>query len=254
METSAAVVVPGRRLGKLPPRYDPRTLRLARYIEKRKLPKIPKTHTLSKKTLAAFPSLGMFRNDQLGDCTCASIGHAFQTWRAFGSSAPAAPTDADVVALYDKVNGGKDEGANMLDVLNKLRSDGLGGDKIRAFVAITPTNHDQVRTAHLLFGGIYFGANLPVTAQAQENGLWDPVEGNGSEPGSWGGHAMNIVDTKQSELVAVTWGHLQRISWSWWDRYVDEAYAILEEDWIGDDRRSPQGFSLGKLEADIKGL
>src|SRR5258706_2104581 len=204
METSAAVIKPGHRLGKLPPKYDERTLRLARYIEKRKVPRIPKTHTLCKRTLAAFPTLGMFKNDQLGDCTCASIAHAFQTWRAYGSSGAVAPSDEQVVELYNKVNGGQDNGANMLDVLNKLRTDGLGGDKIYAFVAIDPLDHDQVRTAHYLFGGIYFGAGLPVSAQGQENGLWDLITGNRTEPYSCGGHAMNVVATSPKELVAVT--------------------------------------------------
>ena len=105
-----------------------------------------------------------------------------------------------------------------------------------------------------MFGGIYFGAGLPVSAQGQENGLWDLITGNGTEPYSWGGHAMNVVDTRPNELVAVTWGHLQRISWTWWDRYVDEAYAVLEEDYVGEDRRSPQGFSLKKLADDIKAI
>lgn len=251
METSAAVLVEGRRLGKLPPKFDRRTLRLATYIEKRKLPKVPAAHTLSKKTLAAFPDLGMMRNDALGDCTCAGLGHAFQTWTTYGK-APWRPSDADVVALYDKVNGGVDEGANMLDVLNKARSEGIGGNKIYAFVAIDPLDHDQVRTAHFLFGGLYAGANLPVAAQTQK--VWDVTSGNGSEPGSWGGHAFNVTDYAKTTLTIVTWGETQKMTWEWWDRYVDECYAILEEDFVGADRRSPQGFSLTKLEADLKGL
>jgi len=258
METSAAVIKPGRRLGKLPPKYDPRTLRLARYIEKRKVPKIPQAHNLSKRTLARFPTLGMMRNDALGDCTCAAIGHSFQTWEAYGAKGNAAvwqPSDDDVVAVYNKVNHGADEGANALDVLNVMRSEGMGGNKIGAFVAINPQDHDQVRTAHFLFGGIYFGAGLPVTAQAQENGVWEYTPDKpGFEPYSWGGHMMNLEDTSKKLLTAITWGHLQKMTWEWWDRYVDEAYVILEEDYIGADKRSPQGFSLAKLTDDLKGL
>jgi len=245
------VVVPGRRLGKLAPKYDPRTLRLAKYIEKRKLPKVPLTHTLSKRTLANFPELGMMRNDELGDCTCAAIGHSWQSWSTYGKK-PWCPSDANVVEVYNRVNGGVDQGAAMLDVLNSVREVGMGGNKIYAFVAIDPLNHDQVRTAHFLFGGIYFGAGLPVSAQRQT--VWDLVEGNGSEPYSWGGHAMSIIDYAKPTLTAVTWGDLQKLTWAWWDRYVDEAYVVLEEDYVGEDNRSPQGFSLAKLAADLKGL
>lgn len=244
-------MVPGRRLGKRAAKFDKRTLRLAKYIEKRKLPKVPLTHTLSKKTLAAFPDIGKMKNDALGDCTCAGIGHAFQTWSAYGGE-PWRPTDAQVVEVYDRINGGRDEGAAMLDALNSVRERGMGGNKIYAYVGIDPQNHDQVRTAHFLFGGIYAGANLPVNAQTQK--VWDFVPENGSAPGSWGGHAFNVIDYGKKMLTIVTWGELQKMTWEWWDRYVDEAYCILEEDYVGDDKRSPQGFSMKHLAADLKGL
>jgi hypothetical protein len=251
MEPYRKVIVPGKRLGKKPPKFDSRTLRLARYIEKRKLPKIPQTHTLSKRTAAKFPVLGMMKNDALGDCTCAAIGHMFQTWTVYGGTAWG-PSDANVVEVYNRINGGRDEGAAMLDALNSVRERGMGGNKIYAYVAIDPMDHDQVRTAHFLFGGIYVGANLPVNAQKQK--VWDFVAENGSAPGSWGGHALSLIDYRKAGGAFVTWGELQSFTWEWWDRYVDEAYAILEEDYIGEDKRSPQGFSLKKLADDLKGL
>ena len=250
-ETSPAVVAPGRRLGKAAPKFDPRTLRLASYIEKRKLPRVPKTHNLSKKTLAAFPVLGKMKNNVLGCCTVASIGHMEQTWSVYGGK-PRRPTDEEIVEAYDRVNRGVDEGAAMLDVLKMARSVGIGGNAIYGFVSIDPLNHDQVRTAHFLFGGIYAGANLPVSAQSQE--LWDTGEGPAFAPGSWGGHAFSVIDYGIKGPTIVTWGELQRLTWAWWDRYVDEAYVILEQDYVGDDNRSPQGFSLEKLAKDLKGL
>ena len=254
METSPSVVVAGRRLGKLPPAYDKRTLRLARYIEKRKLPKIPTRHVLSKKTVAAFPSLGMMGNDALGDCTFASKGHSYETWTAWGGK-PWRPTDKQIEDAYFATGDHQDTGRDMLEVLNYLRKTGLGGNKIYAFVAIDPKDHDMVRTAHFLFGGLDVGLSLPVTAQAQENKLWDYVPNtNGNEPGSWGGHDVNLEDTGARELTIVTWGHLQRMTWAFWDAYVDECYAILEEDYLGADKKSPQGFSLRKLSDDLKGL
>mgnify|MGYP001559152837 CR=1 FL=1 len=240
-----------RRLGKTAPKFDPRTLRLASYIEKRKLPKVPATHTLSKKTIGAFPILGMMRNDQLGDCTCAAIGHMYQTWTTYGKK-PWVPTDDAIVEAYNAINGGVDRGAAMLDALKHARHNGIGGDKIYALVAIDPRNHDQVRTAHLLFGGLYVGASLPVNAQQQD--VWDLVPGNGSEPGSWGGHAISIIDYSPKGVTCVTWGSLKKITWSWWDRYVDESYCILEEQFVGDDNRSPHGFSFKRLAEDIKAL
>lgn len=248
---SETIVVPSLRLGKMHPKFDNRTLRMSRYLETRKRPKIPMTHTLSKKTLLAFPDLGQMMNDRLGCCTIAGIGHSFQGWSVYGKS-PWRPEDVDIVAAYNAINGGTDNGAFMLDALNHARRVGVGGNRIYAYVAIDPRNRAQVRTGHFLFGGLYFGAGLPVNAQGQK--IWDLVPGNGSEPWSWGGHAMNVFDYGKLGLTVVTWGQLQKVTWAWWDRYVDECYAILEEDYVGSDRRSPQGFSLKKLAEDLRAI
>lgn len=252
-ETTPAVIIPGLRLGKLPPKFDRRTLQLSDKIEKRKLPKIPQAHTLSKRTLAAFPELGVMGNDTFGDCTFAAMGHAHQTWSVYGGE-PWQPTADQVVSAYRSFTGGVDEGAAMLDVLKLMRRVGLAGKKIDAFVAISILNHDQVRTAHFLFGGLYVGAMLPVSAQLQLGGEWDVIEGNGSAPGSWGGHCMSVIDYTKKGPVVVTWGKLQKMTWRFWDRYFDEGYVVLDEGYLGADKRSPQGFSLAKLEADLSAL
>jgi len=250
-EATPAVIAPGRKLGKLPPKFDARTLRLAHYIEKRKLPKVPKTHNLSRKTLKAFPDLGMMNNDRLGCCTIAGLAHAEQTWSTYGGN-PRRPTDEQIVEAYNRINGGEDSGAFMIDALKMARTVGVGGNPIYGFVSVHPYDHDQVRTALFLFGGLYVGAGLPYSAQDQK--VWDIGDGPSFAPGSWGGHTFNAVDFDAKGLTIVTWGALQRMTWAFWDRYVDECYAVLEQDYVGDDNRSPQGFSLSKLAADLKGL
>jgi len=65
-----------RRLGKLPPRWDRRTLKMARFLTPALTPPPPAVYW-SK----GFPSWGMYLNDQLGDCTIAAIAHAIQTWK-----------------------------------------------------------------------------------------------------------------------------------------------------------------------------
>jgi len=68
MEASAAVIVPGRRLGKLPSKFDERTARLARFIDARAPKAAPKIHSAVRKVSQPW---GMMRNDALGDCTAA---------------------------------------------------------------------------------------------------------------------------------------------------------------------------------------
>jgi hypothetical protein len=215
------------------------------------VPHVPKSHNLSRKTVKAFPELGMMLNDEIGLCTCAALAHMEQTWSAWGGE-PRRPTDDQVLEAYNRINGGRDEGAAMLDALKMARNVGIGGNPIYGFVAIDPQNLDQVRTAAFLFGGLYIGLMLPRSCQFQQ--VWDVTEGEGSEPNSWGGHAASLVDYDHKGVTIVTWGALQRMTWTFWLRYVDEAFVILEQDYLGPDKRSPQGFSLQKLAADLKGL
>jgi hypothetical protein len=248
---SIAIVAPERKLGKLPPKHDRRTLLFPHYLEERKLPVIPIEHDLSPQTLAAFPDLGMMRNggaDGLSDCTVAAPSHMLQTFTVCGGK-PWRPTDDEIVAAYNLINNGVDEGADMLDALKMWRSVGIGGRKIRAFTAVHPLDHMQMCTAHFLLGGLYVGANLPIACLSQE--VWDVGEGTAFAPGSLGGHAMSSPAYWIDGITFVTWGKLQRATWAWVDRYVDEAYGVLSQDYVGDDDLSPEGFSMEKLDEDL---
>ena len=56
-----------RELGKLPVRRDVRTLRIARYVDRAKLPRRPHLST----STTHVPEWPMYANDRLGDCTIA---------------------------------------------------------------------------------------------------------------------------------------------------------------------------------------
>src|SRR5678816_2355155 len=108
----AAGPSPIGKLGKKAAKFDRRTLALAPYLEKRKLPKITLTHTLSKRTLLNFPDLGMMGNADHSDCTFAGLGHAEQVWSTYGDG-PYRPTDAEILAAYFALTGGADDGLAM---------------------------------------------------------------------------------------------------------------------------------------------
>lgn len=249
------IVVPQRRLGKLPPKFDKRTLRLASFVDLDTIAKPPVRHTLSKHVVAhpGFSAWGMMVNDLKGDCTCAGIGHARQVWTAYGSPILHTPSDESIIALYNEVNGGVDEGANMLDVLNKMlvSPTALENDTIIGFVAASAQNDRLTRLCHFLFGGVYVGVNLPQNAQDQK--VWELKPGNGEEPGSWGGHAIWMVDYDAFGPTYITWGALQKASWEWHRRYCDEQYGVLDDDWLKVGR-SPQGFRIRALKNAIDKL
>src|SRR6202790_2804117 len=84
------------KLGKGVARHDPRTLLLASYVTPG-LPVPPASVDLSPKVGASW---GMMDNDQIGDCTCAAVGHLIMEWTANAGKKMATPTDEQIVAAY----------------------------------------------------------------------------------------------------------------------------------------------------------
>lgn len=145
-----------RRLGKLAPRHDPRTLRMARYSVA--LPDPPATWDKTDKVT----NLGLMMNDTLGDCTCASAGHMIQQWTAADGAQIILP-DSAILAAYEALCGYRlgdpstDAGGIELDVLNGWRQQGIGDHKIAAYMAL------QVKPSMAL-------ANSPHTKK--QIGMW----------------------------------------------------------------------------------
>jgi len=240
------------KLGKLAPKHDVRTLQLANYLDIGKLPPIPVQYDWGKKV----PVWGAMGNLTIGDCTCASAGHMVQTWTS-NASIEITPSDDDIIAAYSAVSGynpitgENDDGAVELDVLNYWRKTGVAGHKIDAYTACEPRNHAHVKAAVYLFGGCYIGLALPLSAQNQA--VWSVpswgLHGSGA-PGSWGGHACSVVAFDSHYLTVVTWGALQRMTWRFADRYMDESYAVLSQDFINGGI-APNALNWDALQQDL---
>ena len=43
-----------------------------------------------------------------------------------------------------------------------------------------------------------------------------------------GGHCIYIVGYNEIGPICVTWAKKQQMTWAWWDKYVDEAYALVD--------------------------
>jgi len=239
------------KLGKLPVRTDVRTLRLAHYVNQAKLPPPPPDLDLA----AAVPGWPMYANDRIGDCTTAAAGHMIEAWTAPTRGHAVEVSEHAVLAAFDKVKQVDprtgEEGAVELDVLAYWRKHGIGRHRIGAFARVPVWDHRLVRAAAFLFGGLYIGLELPVTAQRQSTWDWTHSLTGPAKPGSWGGHAVDIVGYARHALTVVTWGRLQELTWSFWDRYVDEVYAIISVDFLDEGGETPSGFDLAALKADL---
>lgn len=236
----------GLRLGALPPKRDARTLQFAKYVDDAyTLPKIPKT--LHAPAGVTWP---MYGNDRLGDCTVAAAGHMIQAWTSFAGR-PVTPTDADVEAAYWGT-GTADDGRVEIDVLNYWRKTGIGGDRIGAYVQVNSHDLPHVRAAIYLFGGVYAGIALPLSAQRQSK--WSAAHGPDSAAGSWGGHAVPFVGYTASTFTCVTWGHPLVLTNGFNDAYTDEVYAIVSKDFLNEAGVSPAGFDFAALSADLAAI
>jgi hypothetical protein len=241
------------RLGKAPAKFDARTLRLGRYLEPG-LPEPPPAACNSRH----LPEWGEMLNQDLGCCTISACGHATQIWvlshiQANVKAKPIPVDDESILHYYQEWAGyvpgdeSTDQGAVALDILTCWRKQGFRQRKIKAFVSVNPRDLRDVQRAIHLFGGLYIGLALPISAAEQP--WWDTVPGPRGRWNSWGGHAVYLpdYDSGEGELTCITWGKLQRMTEAFFTEYCDEAYAILAEDW-----RSPDGFDLATLEKDLR--
>lgn len=243
------------KLGKKPIKVDPRTLQFAKYVTAA-LPPSPAYLDLTGKV----KTWGMMKNDTIGDCTIAEAGHQEEVWTSQAKGKEYKPTDKSIIKAYsaisgfDPITGANDNGCALLDVLKYWKKYGIGSSshKILAYAQLDPKNHAHVMASVYLFGGVYAGVQLPISAQNQI--VWDVPPGGPTghgAPGSWGGHGVPLVGYANL-LTTVTWGELKAMTWPFWDTYFDEAYAVLSQDWMEKNNISPEGFNLQQLLADVK--
>ena len=252
-------------LGRKAIKTDSRTLRLDKYFTSL-LPPPPKKRDWSR----GVTSWGMLGNgpdptnppymkDGLGDCTIAGVGHGIQVW-SLNVGLEATITTDQAVEYYEKWDGyvqgnpATDQGGICLDVLKNWKAQGFAGHSITAFASVLPANQSHVKQAINLFGGLYTGVSLPITAQSQD--VWDVVPNSGSDGvgGSWGGHCVPLMAESPETLTCVTWGDRLKMSHNFFADYCDEAYAVLSTDWVTSNQAAKSGFNLAQLRADIAAL
>lgn len=255
--------ITGKRLGRLPtdPEKRARNLKLARYMPE-KLPAAPPLPIDVAEGITTWP---MYLNDHLGDCACAAPAHMEEIFSK-ATGAPRMLTDDDVLALYELQgyqpgNAATDQGSSMGNVLTDWRDGKWTASRIYAFCEIDLWQdkallEQQLALALWLFRGLYIGVSLPQTAQGQS--VWDvvPAPPEQNAPGSWGGHAINVVAINaDGSRDFISWGQRMKMTKRFWDDYVDECYAVVTHDLVSPTSiLTDNGFDLEQLEADMAEL
>jgi hypothetical protein len=218
------------KLGKAPAKRDARNFKFSALL--RAAVKLPKEYDFDLKH-TGIPT-PMFANDRYGDCVIAGRAHQTLRFELIEQGQKLQITDKEVLKEYLKETGGVDSGLVVLDSLTLWRKKGWiaaqRNYKIEAFSEINRSNHSQVKQAVVLDIGVGLGLSLPLSAesQVQAGKPWDVVSGPSGEPNSWGGHYVFVPGYTTLGPVCVTWGAKQQMTWAFFDKYCDEAYAIID--------------------------
>lgn len=186
----------------------------------------------------------------VGDCTIAGAAHGVLAWNAEVGTKDAVPSADQVVTQYFALTGGPDNGLACTTVLQTWRTTGLfGTNKIAAWA---PVNHKQIIDLHQAvdaYGACYIGVNLPDSAETQfeNNEPWSYV---GDPP--TGGHCVTIVGYEASYVYVVSWGALVPVTYPWLSAYLEEAYAIVPQEFV-EAGKGPT-LNLAALQADLDSM
>jgi len=218
------------KLGKAAAKRDARNLKFATLLKA--APALPPAYDFDTKH-PGIPT-PMFSNDTLGCCVISGRGHQTLRFEDIEQGSVLMITDTEIKKEYFKETGGPDSGLIVLDSLNLWRHKGWKVGKhnyrIQAFAELDRTNRNQIRQAIFANVGVGIGVNLPKSAQVeiQTGQPWATTSGPGSQPGSWGGHYVYVPGYTPKGPVCVTWGRKQQMTWGWFNKYCDEAYAIFD--------------------------
>ena len=211
-------------------------------------------------TKGMAPNLGIMKNDTLGDCTCAAFYHAVQVWTFNTTKNVVTEPDGDVVDLYEQAcgykpkQGGEGPGGNEQHVLTYILkkgapwgSDGQQRHKITSFVEVDVKNRDNIKRTIYDCGVAYIGFNVPqyiVPQDAEPLAIWDV--NTAADNTIVGGHAVVLAGYDANGAKVISWGKYYTMTWAFFDKFVDEAYAITDPEW-GKAKGTPGGLTVDRL-------
>lgn len=243
------------KLGRLPVKLSPKTYKLDKVLST-DLIEVPSQHNWANNF--TWP---MWCNDTVGCCTQVSVASAIRIWTV-NTKKSVILTDEDVIknysfeSGYDPKDPSTDRGGVELDVLTKWVKEGYtwaaGTNKLYAFGSINFSNLDMVKRSIYALGGCYIGLNIPDYAM-QDDG-WNTWRLEYENNDIVGGHAVFLHGFDSEYLYFNTWGQSWKMTYSFFNQYVEEAYGLVSENWLdGHSKLSPLLEDINKLILEMKG-
>jgi hypothetical protein len=210
----------------------------------------------------------------VGDCTVAAACHMMMCWSDNAQPAPWTFLTPDALKDFKDYKTSPD-GATLFNILNDWQAYGIhrrSGASLVAVViedfALLDLNHPaqlklQVQQSIQLLGGCYIGIELPKYAVKTVDGKQPPLDwnktaadldamGKDADKAPNAGHCVPAIGYDASGLEVITWGNWTRMSWDFFSRYRDEAWAVLcKAAWMKGDGTTPSGLTANQLDQDF---
>ncbi len=254
--------------GRLPYKHDKRCLKFRTVINKQdKENKIPVQYDWGSR-IKPNHNWGDYGNLKLNNCTFATAAHAIIIWKSYKAERVYRPGVKNIIDEYGKVIRNKrsaislqtllNKGGEPLEarkVLNHWRKKGIDDHKIVAYAKLSFKNKkeqkEEVKRVIYLYGGCYIGINIPrsVEKQWQQNKVWKVIKRvpNGdARRRLWFSHALLAIGYNDKELRVITFGKEETMTWEFFARYVDEAYAVFDEKFLAA-RKTPSRMKVHEL-------
>lgn len=237
---------------------------LKNYLKLRELPSPPQNADYSR---AARPVLSnVYLNDQLGDCVIAGGYHVVGVETGNADDLFTA-TDQQITGDYSAIGGyvrrdpNTDNGCDEATALNYWTERGFAdGTKLLGWLAVDPTDRQEVAAALYLFENLFFGIELPdawVNPMPSGSGFtWDAA--GPSDPAN--GHCVAGVGYNPNGVTIDTWGLLGTLTWNAIAQYCTaanngELYVMLTPDQLKKGQsKAPNGVDWAELIKDFNSI
>jgi hypothetical protein len=170
----------------------------------------------------------MLGNDKYGDCTFAGMVHAFMATANDEKENEVFPTAQETVDAYLAYTHGQDAGAVEAQLLQTWKSSSILGRELTAYAPVAVSNIEEIKQVIHSFGVCYIGITVPAACETQfaQHQPW-AITNTPADNQILGGHCIILVGYDAEYFYAITWGAVQKIEYTWLNKYMDEAWAIL---------------------------
>jgi hypothetical protein len=192
-------------------------------------------------------SLPIDGNAVYGDCVMAAVAHLIAAWNSETKEHEFTPNQTQVVEEYFVLTGGADTGLNESTTLKRWYQEGIFGHKIAGYAPVSTSDITAIHQMIYFYGGGMFGIQCPRSAQEQfqKGEPWSVVPGSPIE----GGHAIAPLGYSPEYIYCATWGGVAAVTYPFLAKYLDEAWAILSNQFV-EAGRGPS-LDLTTLQADL---